>query len=68
MKLTHFGHLKGDARAGGRSPRIFLRETKNFWITQDGIKFRKSDGWPTGGGDWPMWTLDLSTVKVREEA
>ena len=68
MKLTHCGNLRGDARAGNKTPLVYLRETKNFWVTRDGIKFRKADGWPAGGGHWPMWTLDLSTVKVKEEA
>ena len=63
VKITHKGKLKGDARAGGRTPKVMLRETANFWVDSTGVKYRKIDGWPAGSGHWPMWMLDLETVE-----
>ncbi len=68
MKYTHFGVLFGDSRAGGQTPTVNLRETKNFWVSEGGTKYRKDTG-RVPGIDWPMWTLDVSTVKpITKEA
>lgn len=63
MLATHVGILRGDARVGDQKPRVLLRETKMYWISKWGTKYRKSTGWPTGGDSWPLWTLDIDTVK-----
>ena len=63
FKAPHTGLLSGDARVSGRTPRVSLRETKAYWISRDGTKFRKTTGWPTGGDSWPLWTLALETIK-----
>lgn len=62
-KMTHTGVFRGsDARTnkdwGGEE---FLRETKNYWVTQYGLKYHKLDG--RGIGDWPLYHLDLETIK-----
>lgn len=59
-KYTHVGTLYGDARTGDKRPRVCLRGTILHWITPQGGKFRKTDG--TGMGEWPLWSLDLSSV------
>lgn len=64
---THSGILVGDARTGDKQPRVRLRETKCFWITSHGTKFRKFNGWPAGGNAWPMWTLDIKSVILLDK-
>ena len=63
FKPTHVGQLSGDARTGDHRPVVRLRETVKYWISKDGTKFRKSNGWPTGDDSYPLWTLSLETVK-----
>lgn len=66
--MTHTGQLSGDARSGGKKPLVELRETKNFWVTKNGTKYRKVSGRMAGGDSWPMWWLDVDTVKKKESA
>ena len=63
MKFTHIGQLSGDARTGNRKPWLKLRETNKFWVDEHGQKYRKTSGYPTGNDPWPMWHLNLETVK-----
>lgn len=63
--FTHYGSLVGDARNGFKRRKVMLRETKNYWITEEGYKYRKTTGWPAGNNDWPYWTLDVKTVSER---
>jgi hypothetical protein len=67
-KFTHTGILRGyDARTPDNYRRkMLLRETKNFWVTQFGAKYRKDTG--RGMGDWPMYKLDLKTITEIEDA
>jgi hypothetical protein len=62
MKLTHEGILEGnDARSKpGTKIKVKLRETKRYWVTEGGNKYRKDNGW--GVGQWPMYTLVVATV------
>lgn len=62
-KMTHIGILTGDARSGGRKPRVKLRETAKFWVTEGGLKYRKSTGRMATNDAWPMWWLDLDSIK-----
>jgi hypothetical protein len=60
---THIGFLIGDARTASlMPPKVLLRETKRYWITQKGTKYRKNTGRPTAGGAWPLWILDLQSI------
>jgi len=63
--MTHSGELHGvDARTpDGYKKRILLRETAKFWIDQHKQKWRKTDGWPAGKFDWPLYQLKLSSVR-----
>jgi len=65
-RYTHTGIISGqDSRSpSGYRVRCSLRETQNFWITTNGTKYRKADG--QGTGDWPMYSLDLATIKPKE--
>jgi hypothetical protein len=59
---THTGVLVGDARVGSQRPKVQLRETKSYWITQYGTKYRKTDGRSVGWGRWAMAILDINSV------
>lgn len=63
MKYTHTGIVRGcDSRSpAGLKRTVKLRETKLYWIAENGLKYRKGDGW--GTGDWPSLALDIETVK-----
>ncbi len=66
-KTTHIGRMLGcDARTKeGTSYLVNLRETKNFWVANT-VKYRKTTGYPVGT-DWPMYRLDLTSIKPVEE-
>jgi len=59
---THTGVLVGDARVGSQRPKVQLRETKCYWVTRQGTKYRKTTGWPAGDDAWPLWHLDINSV------
>jgi len=64
MKLpTHIAYEKGcDNRTPDNYRRIVLvRETKNFWITAKGTKYKKSHGVTLG--NWPMYEIVLKSIK-----
>ena len=60
---THIAYEKGcDRRTSDNYRRIvFVRETKNFWITAKGTKYNKSHGVTLG--DWPMYEIVLESIK-----
>ena len=63
-KMTHIGIIEGyDARTPDNCRRrIQLRETKLYWINQFGQKYSKQRyGYMMG--DWPMYSLDLKSIK-----
>jgi hypothetical protein len=62
MKLTHEGILEGcDARSKpGYKFKVKLRETKLYWVTAGGTKYRKDSGW--GVDQWPMYHLLVATI------
>ena len=64
-RFTHAGTVRGsDSRTPeGYHYHVALRETKRFWVTSGGTKFRKSGG--HGIGDWPMYRLDINSIKER---
>lgn len=61
--MTHTGIIRGnDSRTpDGAYRKVKLRETKLYWICEHGLKYRKPNGY--GTGDWPMFSLDIETVK-----
>ena len=67
-KMTHTGIIRGCDR---RTPddykaKVCLRETKLYWISKQGTKFfKKRDGATLGY--WPMYRLDLDSIKKVEE-
>lgn len=61
ITMTHIGNFYGDARVGDRKLRLYLRKTKNYWIEKNGGRFNKKTG--RGTGDWPIWSLDIPSVK-----
>lgn len=65
-KTTHTGVLKGNDNRTARncSFQVKLRETKIYWITEKGGKYKKKNGW--GMGDWPLYSLDLNSIKKIE--
>lgn len=65
-KLTHTGIIRGnDARTpNGAKKRIKIRETKCYWISEHGSKYREPSG--RGVGDWPMFDLDINTIQPLE--
>ena len=60
---THIAYEKGcDARTPDNYYReVFIRETKNFWITTKGTKYNKSYGRTLG--NWPMYKIILESIK-----
>ena len=64
MKFTHFGYIVGcDARTPVNYKRkVNLRETKMFWISENGFRFSKKHYGKTSGS-WPMWRIDLKSIK-----
>ena len=70
-KMTHKGDLVGcDARTPlDYRETIELRETANYWMAQNGrwwTKYRKRDGYKTGEDKWPMFRLDLKSIRPIE--
>ena len=61
-KMTHIGMEVGRAYNKGMKREIKLRETKNYYISAYGTKYRKDDGSITGE-KFPIFKLDISTIK-----
>lgn len=67
-KMTHTGYIMGcDARTPKNAKALIrIRETKLYWIGQKGVKYsKKRDGATLG--DWPMYRLELDSIKKLEE-
>lgn len=64
-KTTHIGLLTGNDRRTPKDTKFWveLRQTKNYWITEHGTKYRKRDGW--GVGEYPLYSLELKTIKDK---
>jgi len=73
MKIpTHTGTVLGcDSRTPrGWSKKVLLRETKLYWCERQEwweFKYRKSTGFPAGAGRWPLYRLDLDSIRPIEE-
>ena len=61
-KMTHIGMVVGMAYNRGIVREVKLRETKNYYVSEYGIKYRKEDGGIPGEG-FPILKLDISTIK-----
>jgi hypothetical protein len=66
-RYTHTAEILGcDARTNPNfRRRVYLRETKLHWVSKDGLKFRKTNG--IGIGDWPLYMIDMDTIKPLVE-
>lgn len=64
MKFPLIGLIRGcDARTKpGYSCRVWLRETSNFYVSENGVKYRKRNGSQVGAGSFPLYYLDVKTV------
>ena len=62
-KLTHIGIEVGRAYNQCMKREIKLRETKNYYISKYGIKYRKGDG-SRVGERFAIFSLDISTIKA----
>jgi hypothetical protein len=62
--MTHMAIEKGcDSRVPQNYHRtVFIRETKNFWITEKGTKYKKTYG-TIVGSDWPMYEIVLESIQ-----
>ena len=58
MKMTHSGLIEYN----GRTTSIKLRETDSYWVTEDGTRYRKRGGYPTGN-HFPCEVLKIDSVK-----
>lgn len=62
-KPTH----RGIITCAHRGPyKVYLRETKLYWVTENGQKFRKNDGCVTGDSNWDTRRLTLDSIKSIE--
>ena len=62
-KTTHIGVEVGIAYNRGIKREIKLRETKNYYISEYGTKYRKGDGGRVGER-FVIFKLDISTIKA----
>ena len=62
-KLTHIGIDVGRVYNKGMKREIKLRETKNYYISEYGTKYRKNDG-SLVGERFATFKLDISTIKA----
>lgn len=59
-KMTHSGML---CPHWAKPFRTELRETKNYWVDDDGRKYRKLNGYPAGNYGWTPTVLDLDSIQ-----
>ena len=62
-KMTHTGIEVGCAYNKGIKRKLNLRETKNFYISEYGTKYRKGDG-SIIGERFATFSLAISTIKA----
>ena len=62
-KMTHIGMVVGMAYNRGITREVKLRETKHYYISEYGVKYRKSDG-SIPGERFPILKLSISTIKA----
>ena len=62
-KITHIGIEIGIAYNRGLKREIKIRETKKYYISEYGTKYRKNDGSITGER-FAIFELDISTIKA----
>lgn len=65
-KMTHIAKFHGaDNRTPpGYSIDVKLRETAKFWVDSHGQKYRKDTGTAVGNDAWPMYRMDVDTIKL----
>ena len=61
-KMTHKGMVVGNVHNRGITKEVKLRETKKYYISEYGTKYRKDTGSITGE-KFPIFELDISTIK-----
>jgi hypothetical protein len=66
-KFTHTGILvSGERRPRGRKMKANFTETKMCWVSETGVKYKKSNG-SAFGNLWAILRLDLDTIKEIKE-
>lgn len=61
--MTHTGRMEGYGSYGNsQCYMVFLRETKKFWVTGNGVKYRKSDGLRAASFSMSDYRLVLETI------
>ena len=63
-KLTHMGKISNHNYGKPYTRTTPLRETKLYWITGTGRKYRKDSGYPAGQDPWNQQRLDLDSIQV----
>lgn len=61
-KMTHTGMEVGCAYNRGLKRKLKLRETKNYYISEYGTKYKKGNG-SIVGERFATFSLDISTIK-----
>ena len=62
-KMTHIAMEVGIAYNRGIKREIKIRETKNYYISEYGTKYRKGNG-SLVGERFATFSLDISTIKA----
>ena len=68
--MTHRGMWENSNYGKPLRRLINLRETANYWVDEQGTKYRKSSGRVAGADMWSQTTLDLQSIQPiapREE-
>ena len=63
QKMTHIGMEVGMAYNRGKKREIKFRETKKYYISEYGTKYRKYDG-SIVGERFATFKLDISTIRA----
>ena len=61
-KMTHKGMVVGNVHNRGITKEVKLRETKKYYISEYGTKYKKGDG-SIPSEIYPILNLDLPTIK-----
>lgn len=67
-KTTHIGLVRHNNYGSPYTYTVALRETKCYWVTDNGIKFKKQNGAPSGSGSWNQTYLQMDSIKLMSES
>lgn len=60
--MTHIANEVGIAYNRGTTRKIRIRETKLYWVSQYGTKYRKESG-SIVGGRYSTFELDINSIR-----